>query len=337
MSKIICDICGTSYPETATQCPICGCVRPSDVTVVSGDTNVSETAETGTYTHVKGGRFSKSNVRRRGRGQQSSVPSKIEHEPVEPIKAKNDRDTGLVVAVCVLLLAIVSAVIYIAIHFFSQAPALENSENTWKNPTTVNTSVSTTAGTDTKEIPCTDVLVSKTTVEFTNAGDTEELHVTKNPADTTDELIFTSSDEAVVKVSADGKIEAVGDGEAVITITCGTAKTECKVSCKFAVEETTVATQPTDPVEEEETPETTGAYKINKTDVTLWVNGEPQDKSFKLTLKDSNGNTKDVEWIVGDPSVCEVSGNTVTAKAIGITNIKVTIDGVTYKCRVIVK
>ena len=32
MSKIICDICGTSYPETATQCPICGCVlAPDDV------------------------------------------------------------------------------------------------------------------------------------------------------------------------------------------------------------------------------------------------------------------------------------------------------------------
>ena len=27
MSKIICDICGTSYPDTADCCPICGCSR----------------------------------------------------------------------------------------------------------------------------------------------------------------------------------------------------------------------------------------------------------------------------------------------------------------------
>ena len=31
MSKIICDICGTTYPETADCCPICGCSRnPSE-------------------------------------------------------------------------------------------------------------------------------------------------------------------------------------------------------------------------------------------------------------------------------------------------------------------
>ena len=27
MSKIICDVCGTSYPDTADCCPICGCPR----------------------------------------------------------------------------------------------------------------------------------------------------------------------------------------------------------------------------------------------------------------------------------------------------------------------
>ena len=27
MSKIICDVCGTRYPDTAEQCPICGHIR----------------------------------------------------------------------------------------------------------------------------------------------------------------------------------------------------------------------------------------------------------------------------------------------------------------------
>ena len=27
MSKVICDICGTSYQETADSCPICGYTR----------------------------------------------------------------------------------------------------------------------------------------------------------------------------------------------------------------------------------------------------------------------------------------------------------------------
>ena len=35
MNKVVCDLCGTSYPETATQCPICGCVRPADAVTVN--------------------------------------------------------------------------------------------------------------------------------------------------------------------------------------------------------------------------------------------------------------------------------------------------------------
>lgn len=65
MSKIICDVCGTSYPESATQCPICGCVRPAEVVTVSSEGNPVEMPTSGTYTYVKGGRFSKSNVKKR--------------------------------------------------------------------------------------------------------------------------------------------------------------------------------------------------------------------------------------------------------------------------------
>ena len=40
MSKIICDICGTSYPETSEQCPICGTVCPVDISGVVADDNL---------------------------------------------------------------------------------------------------------------------------------------------------------------------------------------------------------------------------------------------------------------------------------------------------------
>lgn len=69
MSKIICDVCGTSYPETATQCPICGCVRSSDSVTVAGDTSDVVAKNTAAYTPVKGGRFSKSNVKKRNSGK----------------------------------------------------------------------------------------------------------------------------------------------------------------------------------------------------------------------------------------------------------------------------
>ena len=47
MSKIICDICGTSYPETATQCPICGCVRSGDVQRVTNEVKKDGNDSTG--------------------------------------------------------------------------------------------------------------------------------------------------------------------------------------------------------------------------------------------------------------------------------------------------
>ena len=60
MSKIICDICGTSYADTATQCPICGCVRPAEPQPVPEEVNNSSA-----YTYVKGGRFSKKKKKKR--------------------------------------------------------------------------------------------------------------------------------------------------------------------------------------------------------------------------------------------------------------------------------
>ena len=37
MNKIICDICGTSYPDTADECPICGCSREMSAEVLTQD------------------------------------------------------------------------------------------------------------------------------------------------------------------------------------------------------------------------------------------------------------------------------------------------------------
>ena len=68
MNKIICDVCGTAYPETASQCPICGCARTSN-TAVSADQLAEDAAAASGYNYVKGGRFSKSNVRKRNQNQ----------------------------------------------------------------------------------------------------------------------------------------------------------------------------------------------------------------------------------------------------------------------------
>ena len=58
-------------------------------------------------------------------------------------------------------------------------------------------------------------------------GQTDKIEATVTPDDTTDkEVTFESSDESVVKVDENGNIEAVSDGEAIITVKTSNGKTD---------------------------------------------------------------------------------------------------------------
>jgi predicted nucleic acid-binding Zn-ribbon protein len=59
MEEYICDVCGTAFSETDSVCPVCGCAK------TAASHAAGETVEESGY--VKGGRFSKSNVRKRTR------------------------------------------------------------------------------------------------------------------------------------------------------------------------------------------------------------------------------------------------------------------------------
>ena len=128
MSKIICDVCGTTYPEIAAACPICGCARPEAAKTVSSEGVLSDNGDRSEYTYVKGGRFSKKNVRKRLKQSGVAAGPVVHHVPDEdeddePIE--NEKSTkGLTIAVLALLAAIVAVVIYLAVRFF--APDLGN-------------------------------------------------------------------------------------------------------------------------------------------------------------------------------------------------------------------
>lgn len=337
MSKIICDVCGTAYPDTAAQCPICGCAKPADASAVDSSVeNVTEAAAS-SYTYVKGGRFSKSNVRKRNKGNQvQAVRSRDEDLDDEPVDNGGKSNKGLVIAVLILLLAIVAVVIYIAVRFF--LPAYGGSGNT-----DTTTEATTTVATTTEEIVddglihCTGLNVTDTVITFDDAGQAWKLNVQAEPADTTDVIIYASSDEAVATVSDEGIVTAVGTGEANITITCGAVVVECQVICTAEAEPTTEATVPETTVPETTVPETTTpreyTMRINGTarksyDVTIKVGG-----SFTLTITDQDGNIVDVDWENSGPSYVSVNGNTVKGKAATkYVKISTEIDGKTYEC-----
>ena len=84
MSKIICDICGTAYPDTADQCPICGSAKQIDSEIIS-DT-MTEGVDRSVKTATKGGHFSNANVRKRNKGKKLSVAAKKTAAPAKPAK-----------------------------------------------------------------------------------------------------------------------------------------------------------------------------------------------------------------------------------------------------------
>lgn len=325
MSKIICDVCGTSYQETATQCPICGCVRPSDVVVVNSDTDENLSHKSGTYTHVKGGRFSKANVKKRNLGN-PVTPAETSVQIDEPERGKGKSDKGLIIAVCALLLAIIAVVVYIALHFFAPGALGGEDSTSGSAESTVSTTGENTQDTTLEatviEIPCVDIVVSKTVVEFEKAGAALLLNVTTNPGNTTDPVVFISSDEAVATVSDAGKIEAVGPGQAVITITCGNATAECRVQCDFEDEsaETTEATEATVAVTD---------FELNRSDFTLSKKGE--------TWKLYNGEipVKQITWTSDNEKVVTIKDGVVTAVGKGNTTVHAEYNGIKRSCRVI--
>ena len=39
MSKVICEICGTAYPDTENECPVCGFEKPEAAEFTTEDTD----------------------------------------------------------------------------------------------------------------------------------------------------------------------------------------------------------------------------------------------------------------------------------------------------------
>jgi len=316
MSKIICEVCGTSYPDTAAQCPICGCVRPADAPSVAGDT-AETAAAAGTYNYVKGGRFSKANVRKRNReNYKASAVAPAADDMGEPEEKKGNK--GLVITALILLLAILAVVVYLCVRFFLPAFGLNDpAADTKPNDTAASTTQSTT-------VSCEDVKLDVSTVTFDTVGDARMIYVTLDPIDTTDEIIFTSSDESVATVSADGKIVAVASGKAVITVQCGKIKAECKVECVIpeeTTEDTTIpedTTEPSEPIDEE--------FKLNRSDITF------SSKGSEWMLYDGKVSVSSITWTSDDESVATIKNGKVVAVGPGTTKVHGEYNGEKVSC-----
>ena len=329
MSKVICDVCGTAYPETATTCPICGSAKQVSEQTAAG--NVPEEEQGAAYAYVKGGRFSKRNVRRRnsrGGAAEVRVPaterkSRISEDMGGNAPENNEGgeeesvNKGLVAVVIVLLLAIIAVLVYIGIRFL----APDNGVQAPTAPPTLNVDPTPTGDPDPTEPPtdatvsCTGLTLSQDKLAFTEIGGSFTLSVTVAPVDTTDVLTFKSADETVATVTENGVVKAVGYGVTTITVSCGDITETVEVTCisNFTIE---FNTNPkwNDPV--------TGYPDTTVTQGETW-------KAYKGTLSVP---VDQITWTSDDPTIATVQNGIVTAISPGKTYIYAEYGGKRFTC-----
>lgn len=312
MSKIICDICGTSYPETAKQCPICGCVRPGDVQRVTNEVKSDGNVSTG-YTHVKGGHFTKGNVKKRTK---DAAPAPSAKKNVAPQNSEPDKENrGLVVVAIVLLLAVIGVVIYIAVRFFG--PISDPNDGTLSTG-------------NVQSVACTDIVLDTDALTFDEAGEVLLLNVTVQPKNTSDLISYRSEDTSVVTVNSVGKVTVVGEGTTNIVITCGKITKMCAVTVEYPEDSTgidnTEDTTGTDSTGE--SVNTTEELRLNRMDITF------TSKGGSWNLYDGSLPRNQIKWTSDDVAVASFTDGVVMAVGNGTTTVHAEFGGQKVSCTI---
>lgn len=332
MEKIICDVCGMAYAETEAECPICGCARREN-----GQTSARDTVRAnGDSSYSKGGHFSKSNVRKRLKAAQvQPVPLELpprapkveepvieEDEDYEDYEEDDDDELpatnrGLIVIVVLLLLAIIAVASYILVDqlgiFDTPRKDPTNTRPTVSNSTTAPTKPTEPSGV---RIPCTGMELMDTELTLGGAVLTMQLSLSVDPIDTTDDLVYTSSDESVATVDKNGNVTAVGSGEATITITCGEISKTCKVTCVMGGDLPDVPDVPDVPVEPMPN------LEMRMTDASFNAKGY-QWRAYKNTDGFGAEEAAKFTWKMDDETIATVNNGIVTVLAPGRTMLRV--------------
>ena len=351
MSKEICAICGTSYPDSLDQCPVCGCSKEMDFLDFSDDVLMGEDGEIFAEEAPK---------KTRTIFDYDQVNSVNDPEPDldlddeefdEEIEEEERSNTGLVVVLVILIVLLLAAAGFIFLRYFM--PNMAPKETA---PTTIATTapveVETEAQVVDDSIPCTDIVVPGGKIELVPGGKWL-MNVQVFPENTTDTLVYVSADDTIATVTEDGAVAAVGEGQTVIIVTCGKASVKCNVVVDSALAEETVsdATIPTmqaeteeepqtetvaqeQPAEETEPAETTAptipegeVLKLKKTDITLFA------RYTSVTLElDCQIPAESITWFTMDSSVAIVNNGVVTSTGSGITRIYGEYNGQQVEC-----
>ncbi len=349
MSKIICEICGTAYPDTESQCPICGWTQDGlDLGIDSSDLDFTAEEDVPASQSRKNREIFDYDAVNSKAKKGKAVPRKPEEEPEEE-EEEEERSANpfLVVLLTILIVALLGATAFVLLKYF--LPNLGD-----KAPETTAPVITTGVSEETTNprIPCTDLsLVSGITV-LNAEGQNWLLHVVVTPEDTTDTLTFESLDESIATVNEEGRVTAIAEGETTVVITCGDKVLKCPVTVSYQeptegtespTGETEAPTEapggeteapteaPTGATEEPPATESTGStgvvLKLKKTDITFGVQGVYTTLELDCDLK-----PEDITWSTRNSNVATVKNGVVTSVGPGLTVITAKYGDQTVEC-----
>lgn len=293
MSKVICDICGSTYSETADACPICGCSRNYALDTADEDLLLDEDFDFLRKGNM-GGKSAASYPPRKNKEifDYDEVNPKEDYDEEDEDEDEYDYDeelddeeeprsnTALIVILVVIIALLLMSIGFVLFRYF--LPNVLGEEETTV-PSIVE-EISTSEETTLPTIPCQMLALTSDAAELNAAGQNWLLHVTVTPENTTDELIYVSDDESIATVSENGTITAVGEGETVINIICGAQTIKCPVVVDYdMVIEETEAEGGVPGLDVEEEPQTSDATEVSGTSETTETQPEGENQAAEAT------------------------------------------------------
>ncbi|MBQ1264899.1 MAG: Ig domain-containing protein, partial [Oscillospiraceae bacterium] len=311
MEHKICEFCGTEFLPESTHCPLCNRAVPS---AIVEDVFLDEIAEQESAPaekkHSTGGKFLAKQAK-----------------PAKTATADNPYciPKGAMIAICVTLgvLVIFGALFaFYNIGYFVEPisllalagrnepvitePAEQETPAVSQKPTEdlyTNEEDYQAPAEDDKPafIACEAITLGTPSITFDEAEQFYNMTVTLEPIDCTEDVTFSSTDESIASVNANGKIVAISPGTAEIIAVCGGQTASCLVTCDFAL------------AAGEEEPEEIIPPELNNVDMTFFSPGE----QFALVVKNIPDNTP-VTYTSSKPNIAAVSSTgVVTAMGSG--------------------
>ena len=193
----------------------------------------------------------------------------------------------------------------------------ESTVPTFTEPTTSSTA------TVPLSIPCTGLRFVPSVSELNKVGATLLLTIEKTPVNTTDPVLYESSDTYIATVDASGAVTAVAKGKVTITARCGEQVAIYEITCNlsnepaYPTEPTIPTSKPTEPTQPTSPLKPGATLKLKSKDITLQNYGQTAD----LYYNDGVLTRQDITWISSNEEVVNVTNGIVKAVGKGTATV----------------